>query len=336
MAIKTQRAQRARSRSIIKRVGTVALCSLAGAAISGCGSSGAGTTHDKGRSGRSVPQRSESARQPGARHRSRLPSYPQLLGAATGSSPTNFVPAVRWRGQIAVWVARRSNVALLSFDQREVGLRLHSGTIDAGTRGWRWGPAISGSERRRVVAAFNGGFKLDTNSGGFESYGRTAAPLTDGLGSIVTYADGNTDIGSWHQGVPEPGKPVVSVRQNLRLLIAHGEPAPTIGCPTCWGAALGGTAEPARSALGITADGRLIWAGGEHLTTTALTDALLAARVVRAVELDINPEWVAGYLYGHRGGRGPLAPVPVVAGQPGAPGQFLEPYSRDFFTVVAR
>jgi hypothetical protein len=58
--------------------------------------------------------------------------------------------------------------------------------------------------------------------------------------------------------------------------------------------------------------------------------------VVRAVELDINPEWVAGYLYGHRGGKGPLAPVPVAPGQPGVPGQFLTAYSRDFFTIVAR
>jgi hypothetical protein len=58
--------------------------------------------------------------------------------------------------------------------------------------------------------------------------------------------------------------------------------------------------------------------------------------VVRAVELDINPEWVAAYLYGHRGGVAPLAPVPIVPGQPGVPGQFLSPYSRDFFTIVAR
>jgi hypothetical protein len=63
------------------------------------------------------------------------------------------------------------------------------------------------------------------------------------------------------------------------------------------------------AALGI-ADGHLVWAGGEHLTVQTLADALLGARVVRAVELDINPEWVAGYLYGHRGGKGALAPVP--------------------------
>jgi hypothetical protein len=28
--------------------------------------------------------------------------------------------------------------------------------------------------------------------------------------------------------------------------------------------------------------------------------------------------------------------VPVVPGQSGGPGQFLEPYARDFLTVVAR
>jgi hypothetical protein len=86
----------------------------------------------------------------------------------------------------------------------------------------------------------------------------------------------------------------------------------------------------------LTADGHLVWAGGEHLTVSQLADALLGARVARAVELDINPEWVNGYLYGHRGGVGPLAPVPVVPGETGIPGQFLAPWSRDFFTVVAR
>ena len=192
------------------------------------------------------------------------------------------------------------------------------------------------AERRLLVAAFNGGFKFDTNSGGFESYGRVGAPLSDGLGSIVTYSDGTTDIGAWHDGVPAHGKRVASVRQNLHLLIDGGRPAADTGCLLCWGATLGGVTAPARSALGITADGRLVWAGGEHLTVADLVDVLLRAHVVRAVELDINPEWVAGYLYGHRGGVGPLAPVPIAPGQPGVPGQFLAPYSRDFFTVVAR
>ena len=265
------------------------------------------------------------------------PAYPQLLAAATGTGPTPLVPAIRWQGQTAAWIARSSSgVTLMSFNQRLLELRLHSGTVDAGTLGWRYGPSVGGAELGRLAAAFNGGFRLSTGSGGFEAYGRVGAPLQDGLGSIVTYTDGSTDIGSWHQEVPAPGKQVASVRQNLTLLIDHGTAASSAGCDSCWGATLGGVSAPARSALGITADRRLIWAGGEQLTVSQLAGALLAAHVVRAVELDINPEWVAGYLYGHRGGRGPLAPVPALAAQHGIPGEYLAPWSRDFFTVVAR
>ena len=94
---------------------------------------------------------------------------------------------------------------MLSFKQPALQLRLHSGTTDAGTVGWRYGPIIAGLERKRLVAAFNGGFRLSVGVGGFESFGRTAAPLGDGLGSVVTYIDGTTDIGSWHHEVPAPG-----------------------------------------------------------------------------------------------------------------------------------
>jgi hypothetical protein len=305
-------------------------------AVAACGGSAPTSSHGSARRSSGPASVSASASSTTTPHKPSPPPFPRLLPAGASLQPTNFVPAMSWRGQTAVYVARRPDISLLSFDQRLVTLHLHSGTVDAGSTGWRYGPEIGGSERRRLVAAFNGAFRLSTNSGGFYSNGRTAAPLSAGLGSIVTYSDGKTDIGAWHQGVPTAGQHVVSVRQNLRLLIAGGHAADTVGCLLCWGATLGGTATPARSALGITADGHLIWAGGENLTVTSLAGALLAARVVRAVELDINPEWVAGYLYGHRGGRGPVAPVQVVAGQPGVAGQFLAPYSRDFFSAVVR
>jgi len=267
---------------------------------------------------------------------SRAP-YPRLLGTALSSSPTRFVPAVSWRGRTAVWIARSaSGVALLSFDQRVVELRLHSGTTDPGGSGWHFGPLVSGTELHRLIAGFNSGFRFSTGAGGFESFGRVGVALGHGLGSIVTYTNGRTDIGAWGEGVPRPRTGVASVRQNLTLLIDHGTAATSLECISCWGATLGGVTDPARSGLGITADGRLIWAGGEHMTPTDLADALLSAHVVRAVELDINPEWVASYLYGHHHGHLPLVPVPVVPGQNGVPGFFLAPYTRDFFTIEAR
>jgi hypothetical protein len=265
------------------------------------------------------------------------PAYPQLLPAALGTGPASFAPAVRWQGRTAAWITRlASGVTLMSFDQHLLELHLHSGTVDAGALGWHYGPAVVGPERTRLAAAFNGGFKLSVGAGGFQSFGRIASPLQSSLASIVTYADGTTDIGSWHEEVPAPGKQVVSVRQNLGLLIDHGSAAANVDCVSCWGATLGGVVDPARSAVGITASGQLVWAGGEHLTVSQLASALLSAHVVRAAELDINPEWVAGYFYGHRGGLGPLVPVPALTSQQGIPGQFLAPWSRDFFTIVAR
>jgi hypothetical protein len=211
-----------------------------------------------------------------------------------------------------------------------------SGTVDAGSTGWRFGPVIGGTERRQLAAAFNGGFKLDVGAGGFESYGRVGSPLSDGLGSIVTLR-GRVDR---HRQLA-PGRSRARKASRLR----SPEPAPADRrrppgrqprMPDVLGATLHGVIAPARSALGITADGHLVWAGGENLTIQDLADALLGAKVVRAVELDINPEWVAAYVYGHRGGNGQLAPAPIVPGQPGVPGEFLAPYSRDFFTIMAR
>ncbi len=310
---------------------------IAALAVAACGSGGtAGTSTRHGAIGRLRAGALKGSGAPVA-HPPPPPPYARLLAAAQGAGATPFIPAATWRGRTAAYLARSAaGIALLSFNQHLVKLNLHSGTIDAGASGWRYGSAVGGAERRHLLSAFNGGFKFAVGAGGFQSGGRTAAPLQDGLGSIVTYTTGYTDIGAWRHGLPAAGQIVASVRQNLSLLIDHGRPAANVSCDSCWGAALGGLSDPARSALGVTGDGNLIWAGGEHATVTQLAGVLLGARVVRAVELDINPEWVASYLYAHRGGHGQLATVPIVPGQPGIPGQFLAPYARDFFSIVTR
>jgi hypothetical protein len=227
-------------------------------------------------------------------------------------------------------------VTLVRFDQRLVHLALHAGSEEPAERGWHYGSEIGSNEAEHVVAGFNGGFKLSSGSVGFVADGRVAVPLTPGLGSIVTYRDRSTQIGAWRAGVPTSGHGgLESVLQNLHLLVAQGRPAATVSaCAVeCWGATLGGGIDVARSALGITGSGELVWGAGERLSPAELAGALVAAGVQRAVELDVNPEWVAGYLYRH-GSRRAVA-VPLVPEQPGIPGQLLAPYNRDFFTVLA-
>lgn len=240
-------------------------------------------------------------------------------------------------GVPAVWAAHQHGVALLRVDQQLVGLHLHAGWNDGGKHRWQFGDKISAAEMSKIVAAVNGGFKFPYKNTGFMAQGRTAVPLKPGLASIVTYTDGTTNIGGWLQGVPSSQKQVFSVLQNQFLLVDHGAPARNLNsCViSCWGGTIRLATVVPRSGMGITASGQLVWAGGEHLSPAGLAHALIAAGAQRAIELDINPYWVAGYLYTHRAHHLPHA-VGLVTGQLGIQGALMKAYSRDFFTFVVR
>ena len=244
--------------------------------------------------------------------------------------------AARVNGQPAAWVAARSGVTLMRLNQDLVRVDLHAGSSDGGVGGWSYGDQVDNSEIHHLIAAFNGGFKLTYANVGFVANGHMAVPLKAGLASIVTYTDGSTEIGAWHVDVPAPGKQVFSVLQNQRLLVSGGRAASDVsGCVTvCWGGTIGLATVVPRSALGVNAQGELIWAAGLSLSPAGLARALIDAGAVRAIKLDINPDWVAGYLYVHHPG-GP-SPVELLPGQHGIAGELLAPYTRDFFAVVAR
>ena len=251
----------------------------------------------------------------------------------------DWVPFAVVNGRSAAWIAQRGDVALMRFDQSLVRLDLHAGSSDGGVLGWTYGDQIAPQELDGVVAGFNGGFKLSYEGGatvGFMANAHVAVPLKPGLASVVTYDDGSTNVGAWDDGVPAARKPVFSVLQNLRLLVNHGVATATgFSCVVrCWGVTVMNHERVARSGLGITAIGQLVWAGGESLLPAELAKALIGAGAQRAIELDINPHWVAAYRYAHYS-TGPTA-TPVVPGQEGIVGQLFAPYSRDFFVMVAR
>ncbi|MHB8439696.1 MAG: hypothetical protein ACYDD4_11115 [Acidimicrobiales bacterium] len=185
------------------------------------------------------------------------------------------------------------------------------------------------------------------------------APLVPGAASVVIYADGGTDIGTWGVEVPAAGRTVVSVRQNLQLLIDGGVPQHVVTTSESdlerwWGVAYRGAPLVSRSALGITASGTLVWAAGTDITVAALANALLYQGVQRAIELDINAPLVRGFLYAGPATVISSAPLengmlPLVSGQTEpAAGQpptgaeavpqctYLTTCSRDFFTVLLR
>jgi hypothetical protein len=211
---------------------------------------------------------------------------------------------------------------------------LHNGSQDPGPAAAgrvRAGPSVGGAERKRLLAAFNGGFELATLVGGYEQEGHVISPLRPGYASLVIDRSGHARIGVWGHGVPAPGEAVYSVRQNLSPLVMNGQPAPAAADWRLWGATLGGGEYVARSALGQDASGDLIYAASMSTTPADLAAALARSGARIAMELDINPEWVQ-LDAASAPGRALAAKIP---GQRRPARQYLTGWTRDFITVIA-
>ena len=212
---------------------------------------------------------------------------------------------------------------------------LHNGSADPGPAASgvvRAGPAVTGAERRELLAAFNGGFKLSAGAGGYMQEGHVISPLEPGLASVVIDRSGQARIGVWDRGLPAPGEAVYSVRQNLRPLVLNGRPTAASADWTLWGATLGGGAYVARSAIGQDAAGDLMYAASMSAVPADLAAALAGHGARIAMELDINPEWVQLDAAGTPGG----ALIAEIPGQYRPADQYLAGWTRDFFTVLAQ
>ena len=227
-----------------------------------------------------------------------------------------------------------STVTLIRFRPGQVHYDLHAGATDPPRGSATVGPngqdAISPAERPDLLAAFNGGFKVTTGAGGMEVNGQDLTPLVPGMASLAVDATGGASIGVWGQGFPPAGEQVVGVRQNLAPLVVNGQPSPSAGDVTAWGATIGG-AYVARSALGQTSTGSLVYAGSMSTVPADLADALVGVGTVTGMELDINPEWVQADVAAAAG----ATLVPAVPGQQRPADQYLVGWTRDFVAVLA-
>jgi hypothetical protein len=299
--------------------------SLAGlCAIAAC-SSPAAATHPDGSSSRAG--RPTSAATSAIASRS-APARP------TASQAADAVPAVPAVSRVTVTRMRTADGSVLTVATfaGPVTYVLHDGSEDPGAAAGRVkaGPVVTGAERKRLLAAFNGGFKLSAGVGGYEQEGHVASALRRGLASLVIDRSGQARIGVWGDGVPAPGEAVYSVRQNLTPLVLNGRPTALAADWGLWGATLGGGEYVARSALGQDASGDLIFAASMSTTPADLAFVLAYAGARIAMELDINPEWVQLDVAPRPGG----ALRASVPGQYRPADQYLAGWARDFIAVL--
>ncbi|MGF1430568.1 hypothetical protein [Kitasatospora sp. LaBMicrA B282] len=231
---------------------------------------------------------------------------------------------------------------VVSMDQRLLRFQLHPGTDDPGPDNWGVPPEIPADARAGLLASFNGGFKVAEAQGGFYLNGVTHGSLRDGAASLVFYQDGHTAVGSWGDELSMTPD-VVGVRQNLRLIVDHGEVPEDVdhNVESGWGLTIGGKFFVWRSGAGITQDGRLVYAYGPALSVRTLADLLHQAGCVQAMQLDINPAWMSFNYYqpgaaGSATAPADLTPTKLLPDQERPADRYFEPTSRDFTAVYAR
>ena len=195
------------------------------------------------------------------------------------------------------------------------------------------GPAEVPTDRRgSVVAAFNGGFPLETSNAGLVYRGETVEAMVDGIATLVEYRDGRIDIVKWEHG-PEPSSHVSFAKQNLPPIIYEGKLNPNLSDGPEWGATVNNAVRVWRSGLGIDRRGNLIYAAANYQTVESLAKILQRAGAVRALELDINEDWTSFITYRHPGAVDPSNLLPEMF-RPDT--RYLTPDERDFFAVYKK
>lgn len=250
-------------------------------------------------------------------------------GPVVDGAPAMYVAQFRadnlYTSQItsAVWI-----------DPTRLRLSLVPGAQEPGGT-WPQPANISASALPTTFAAFNGGFRMKDAHGGFYLDGRTAVPLQPGAASVVIYRDGHVNIGSWGSEVSMTPD-VEAVLQNLVPLVDNGQTAPsaTYNDAGVWGHSINPTTVVARSGIGVTARGALVYVAGPALTARSLAESLQRAGAVRAMTLDINPTWVTFNFYVHEP-NGQIVPAKLYPAMKRPADRYLGPTqeSRDFFTL---
>lgn len=196
---------------------------------------------------------------------------------------------------------RKNKVQVVALDARQLELEMAVGKEgpwppDEKTAG-KWPRAGAGKLPRdpavakRVVAAFNGAFRLDQNADGMMIRRRVFAPVVKNVASLLMHDDGRLGFGTWAVGMSVPPD-VRSLRQNLDPLLEDGTINPH-GRKN-WGGILGlkkGTVgqRAKRSGICRTAGGHLLYLWGDGLEPNDLAVAMKQVGCEYGMHLDMNP-----------------------------------------------
>ncbi len=184
-----------------------------------------------------------------------------------------------------------------------------------------------------LLAAFNGGFKVEHGAFGSMLNGKASVPPRNGFGTVAIYQDGRVQIGEWGKDI-SLSPDMVAFRQNGPLVIQNGLITHQVDTPNYWGYTVTSSAVTWRSGIAIDQSGSILYYfAGPYLIIHSLADAMVAVHAWDAIQLDINNFWVNFESFTSANNKlvpEPLFPIEMNANT----GRFLGPYVRDFFFIT--
>ena len=227
-------------------------------------------------------------------------------------------------------------VAIVAFNLSATRLHLVLGTLEPASDVAIARPGTIPAEDLRagkLLATFNGGFKVAHGHFGVMVNGTAVVPPRDGMATVAFYDDGHITLGEWDPAVLSSTH-IITWRQNGPLVIQDGQINPHTAdtAPQDWGYTVPGGTAIWRSGIGISADGgTLYYIAGPSLTLPVLATAMQDAGMQQAMQLDINNFWVHFDAI-----QGPgLQATPLLDKMNNKIGRYLLAYPRDFFYVTA-
>ncbi len=195
---------------------------------------------------------------------------------------------------------------------------------------------LAGSDLIGLAATFNSAFKLKDSLGGYYQNGIMVKPLVSDKATLAIYADGHLDIGSWGKEI-NMDSTLISARQNLSMLIDNGVITANLNQSVLknWGFTVKNAHLVWRSGIGVDANGNVIYVAGNSLSVQSLANLLKTAGAVRAMELDINQQWIS-YMWYPTTITGAMKPSVKLVAFTRPANRYFSQSSRDFFAVYSR
>ncbi len=237
-------------------------------------------------------------------------------------------------------------VSVVAVDLRQVDLHLVTGRYEpkptepeAG--GFQRTGLVPEADQDRLMAAFNGGFKLEHGHYGIRVDGVTLVRPRAKMCTIVRDSSSSVAIGPWEKFAGTDQANADWWRQTPYCMVEGGELHVGLRDPnaTTWGCTLDGQVVIRRSAIGVSQDGKTLYVGiGDDTTARAIALAMEHAGAYTVAQLDVNFSYPKFLLYGPKGdGSTELVAKPLTKGFEFTEDEYIRARSpRDFFYLTRK